>query len=247
MGMPQHELRLGVSPGAAKSYLGYAQKPEPTKYFDLQFAAAASSKERGPKSGDSNITLYEQYGRFKAEPNYGTGVAAVIDIPYPHEEMPLRLVTFKDEPFQDCCTRTDFQIHPRVIPRSNVFIFQISDSGLPVVLQNKKDPQDRHILADGPLRKDVKLYLYSGPPRIGDPMNHLPVFNKMLRYGNYCELDLSPNPDARRSCTPLDQIQLPGGFDLEDIMHLSEINSKGDLCKVHHGINPAECAQGGGC
>ena len=87
---PQHELRLGTSPGAPKTYLSYGPEPQPTKYYDLQFGVACSQKRRGPKDVLSNLSLYENL-KFKAQSNYGngkpSGVAFAIDIPYPKEEI----------------------------------------------------------------------------------------------------------------------------------------------------------------
>lgn len=257
MGVQQHELRLVTKPGGTDSYLKYAKQPEPTKFYDLQFGAARSVKPRGTKDCKANIGLYEVYGRCKAEPNYGyelpSGVAFAIDIPYPAKDDQLRPQPYKAPVYLPGNTREDFQIYPCEIPRSNLFTYEIGNPDMPVVLQNKLDPSDCHVLTNFSECDAVKLYLYSGPAHLLEdkkhpPMSHLPMFNRMLRYGTHPELDLVPNPNSHQVCIPLDPSTIPTGFSVEDYQHLAEINDQQDYCgSPVLGANPAECSQGGGC
>jgi len=256
-GKQEHELRFGTSPGASSTYLSYPASAQATKYYELQFGVATSPQARGMKTVIDHICLYEQYGSCKAEPNYGSGVAFAIDIPYPFAEQAARYETYTGEPYQQGYTVRDFKIHPRAIPRCNIFTFDVSDPRLGVVLQNKRDPSDRQLLQTGPLKSDLKLYLYSQPPHITPSMHHLDVFNKMLRYANHTELDLMVNTATKPTCTTLDKVHVPGGFTIDDLKQLAEINDNVDLCSSSapggssgfniFGMNPAECGQGPGC
>jgi hypothetical protein len=257
MGCPQHELRLGTSPGAPTSYLGYAADPQPTKFYQLQFGAKTSVKPRGAKDCNVNLGLYERYGVCKAEPNYGydapDGVAFAIDIPYPSKDKQLRKQSYKGPVFLPGDTRETFQIYPCEIPRSNLFTYEIANPDVPVVLQNMLEPTDCQVLGTFSHHHAIKLYLYSGPPHViademHPPMGHSHALNDMLRYGNRKRLDLTPNPHSGFKCTPLLPGDIPHGFQIEDYLHLAELNDHQDYCSSPiHGANPAECSQGGGC
>ncbi len=180
-------------------------------------------------------------------------MAFAIDISYLKEEIQVRSETFKYEAFLDGYTRTDFSVYPTSMPRSNIYTFDIGETKLPVVLQNKVKADDRSILVDSPIHTDIKIYLYSGPPHLKADLNHpamshMDAFNAMLSYDTHPVLDLVPNSDSMASCTPLTKIPLPAGFYLDDLKHLAELNDNQDMCmNPSLGMNPAECGQGGGC
>lgn len=259
-GMQMHELRLGTQPGANPSSLHYAPTPRPTEYFELQFGYGPSLKTRAMKSCDYNVMLYGSNGR-KAQPDYGgdepAGVGIVIDIPYPDTEEGARFESFAPNPYpylQSGSCAPDFNVRPRQIPRCNVFTWGIVNPELPVTLQNRRVDEDRRFLVHDPVQGDVKLYLYSGPPKFPTAMiNHLEAFNQMLKYKGQC-LDLKRDPKAKPTCTQLDSVVPPAGVTRDDLKHLCEINGYMDMCTAQSrgivnefSIDPAECVQGGGC
>lgn len=262
-GNQEHQLRLGTSIGAPMSNLAYPAQPMGTKIYQLTFGSSpqGSAKARGMKSAASNLALYAQkpnVGGAHLIPNYGTdgsaGVAFAIDIPYPDDEQPARVETYQADPYCDCSTVRAFNIHPRSLPRSNVYKFNIANANLSIQVVNENDPSDVLIPPIRPVA-DVKLYLYSGPATMADMTGkHLDSFNKMFSFGAQTSLDLALNPASGVSCTPVRNTTPPFNLSQPDTLHLAEINSGMDFCNAPVPIgatlmatDPAECVQGPGC
>jgi hypothetical protein len=251
-GIQEHEVRLSSELGAANSANWYASTPQPTQYYTLKFACAASARKRKMKSSRSNMALYSQKDGVQLIPNFGSDssakIAFVIDIPYPEAEQSARPETYKADPYLPGAAVSIFKVHPRSIPRSNVFRFEIADPSQPIVLENQNNPKDLKLQLARP-SQDVKLFLYSGSPTIMSGMTgHLRWFNSMFSFSIYDQLDLTLNPKSKPSCTLLKNAKRPFGLPAADLQHLAEINSKRDFCaKTMRGADPAECVQGPGC
>jgi hypothetical protein len=257
MGMQRHQVRLGTQVGAPTTVLSYPATPQPTKFYELQFGSGVSAKVRAMKNPNANVALYSMNGH-QLFANYGmgaavSGVAFSIDIPYPDAEQPARLESYSADPYPSTAgyyTVNDFNIHPRSVPRSNVFTFQIADASQPIVLQNQNVAADVQVIQAGPLNADIKLYLYSQPPNFAAHTMgaHLTAFNQMLGYDAHPQLDLTLQPGSINGCTPLSRVPVPNGLVRYDLKFLAELQAGIDLCdSVGLGADPAECVQGPGC
>ena len=148
-GNQMHKVLLDTTIGAPNSKLSYPQSPMGTKSYNLTFGSVVNTTAvRQMKSSSQNLALYSQpNGGPHLTVNYGTdaspaGVAFAIDIPYPDGEQSARSETYQADPYVPGYTVNDFKIHPRQLPRSNVYRFNIADPRQPIRVVNTYDPAD---------------------------------------------------------------------------------------------------------
>jgi hypothetical protein len=190
----------------------------------------------------------------KAVPHIDTGskdagIAFTIDIPYPRFEEPVRVATYKRDPYSGHAA-THFGICARLLVGARVLTFEVQDPKDGIHLQNLDDSRDcRPIL--GSITGDVKLHLYSQPRVVHPKSNHLEVFKKMVRL-NQQPLEICLVEERGADIDP-PWLPRPNGLSIIDTLHLHELpplkqhEQEEKIPLEAMTIDPAECNQGGGC
>jgi hypothetical protein len=266
-----HELRLGPGSGAKVSSLGYDdQDPNTlaTQYWQLDFGNIESTKERGQKSKDKNLTFYGNSStrtkRRTGIKKEDAGVAFVIDIPYPLKECPIRAMDYKKNPYlnpsadgkRKARVVEAFNVRPKTIVSARVFHFSINNN-VPITLYRPATNTRRDIVAN-PSGSIIQIHLYNQAPEppSDNRENHLPLFNKMLQLttnsnNTHTEapFDLELNPDRDGAKAKLDTSQTVRGKDLSDLWEFLEFDETGKVRNPSdiRAYDPAECGQGSGC
>jgi hypothetical protein len=279
-GQPVHELRLGLNPGAIKSHLGYNDLNATngaTQHLRLEFGDSISVKERRAKAKQTNLNFYRinphRSVRRAGNDRPSSGVAFVIDIPYPDDEDPIRVTDYTYDPYMTTGPNsrvvTAFDIRPRRLVGARVFKFAISNK--PITLLNLTTGAPPQVIEPNPTGQRIKLHLYSQSMHKPDPNdNHLPLLNAMLDLKNLNTsvshgFDLQMDPGREPTHDP--PLDLPPGLGFRDQLHLWEFHamfpfvhaalksgkaSEDTLEKLSLKVDktaydPAECGQGGGC
>lgn len=254
-GRLMHDLRFGVGAGVPKPHpwlrldTGGVVQP---KEFELRFGAAGR-RHRSNEVPDpaENLSLYESED-YRAVEN-PAGIAYTIHVPYPHDEIPIRVATYQRPPYLAGNVVTNLGVAPHRIVGARILTFEIASANIDVQLYDVKQQQLSPV-ETSPAGSDLTLHLYSEPPhQPGEDEDHTEMINGMLKLldknGNaLSDFDLKLDELRTPKLDP-EGLELPAGLNFRDLLHLWELDAldnPGQSLRARF-VDPAECGQGGGC
>jgi hypothetical protein len=140
-----------------------------------------------------NTDIWKQYGATAYKPDPDDPIWFSIKVPYPTFVFPFGGETFSSSNpayGQGGHTAMDFGANPSSLPGMHILYYEDVDQSTAADLVYS-DPASGNSISN-PLKAttNLKIQLYSQPPKHVPPPNHLDLFNNMVKYASYPHLDL---------------------------------------------------------